>query len=109
MHVIFVFKEYLNKSCEHDEDCGNPMHIKCSKTNWKSEEKKCACRSNTFLTNNSTCQSLLGWFCEDDNQCGVKDSVCENNICQCGHEYIPLSSDRCGPREYYKFLTYPIK
>ncbi|XP_074115832.1 uncharacterized protein LOC141538342 [Cotesia typhae] len=83
----------IGQKCERDLDCEGVFHIGCS------VGKKCVCRDNHVLIDNSTCVPLLNEFCWSDEQCAAAHSVCFENICRCQSNHITVSNVHCIKRK----------
>ncbi|XP_057326135.1 low-density lipoprotein receptor-related protein 8-like [Microplitis mediator] len=92
-----MFVELLGTTCSNDDDCKDLLHMKCS------ENKICTCRPHHVIKNNATCASLLGGYCQHDEQCGADNSVCIDNKCQCKAHLKSISIDKCVPTKLGKF------
>lgn len=53
----------------------------------------------TTTTTTSIYDSVLGYYCDSDTNCGglVGNSMCLNNICVCRPGYVPLGIYKCDP------------
>ncbi|XP_053597987.1 prion-like-(Q/N-rich) domain-bearing protein 25 [Microplitis demolitor] len=83
----------IGKSCKRDLDCSDVLHVGCSVS------KKCVCKDNHILVDNSMCVPLLDEFCWTDELCAPINSVCFNNKCKCKPNYIAVANTHCF--EYY--------
>ncbi|XP_057337116.1 prion-like-(Q/N-rich) domain-bearing protein 25 [Microplitis mediator] len=81
----------LGPLCRKDEDCRNIKFSKCSENN------ECVCKQNYIEFDSYTCLSLLGGYCDEDDDCKTFYSRCSNNICQCDRGYLPRSNNDCLP------------
>ncbi|XP_014299519.1 prion-like-(Q/N-rich) domain-bearing protein 25 isoform X2 [Microplitis demolitor] len=79
-------KVQLGMFCEHNDDCDEILHAKCSKN------KICVCRLNNVQLNETTCSPLLGEFCWRNELCATENSLCINNECQCKSNYLRQSN-----------------
>ncbi|XP_057335477.1 uncharacterized protein LOC130674225 [Microplitis mediator] len=84
----------IGESCRKDIDCSDILHIGCSVS------KKCVCKNNHILVNNSTCVPLLGEYCWSDERCAPANSMCINNHCQCKPDYTALTKILCVKCKY---------
>lgn len=85
-------------TCSNDYDCKDSMHMKCS------ENKICICRPDHIIINNATCASLLGGYCQHDEQCAVDNSACIDNKCRCKVNLKSISNDKCVPSKLKSFV-----
>ncbi|XP_074095247.1 uncharacterized protein LOC141524953 [Cotesia typhae] len=73
----------LRLQCENDEDCKFIEFSKCSLN------KKCECSKNMIAKSPTFCSLLIGEFCNSNRECGITNSECVNNKCQCKTQYLP--------------------
>ncbi|XP_057324142.1 prion-like-(Q/N-rich) domain-bearing protein 25 isoform X1 [Microplitis mediator] len=85
----FCKPSVLGELCFNDDFCKLVKFSKCSTTDFV-----CICTSNTIAVN-QTCKSLLDGFCEEDEECVPKYSVCINNKCKCNSFFLPSLNTQC--------------
>ncbi|XP_008554071.1 prion-like-(Q/N-rich) domain-bearing protein 25 isoform X2 [Microplitis demolitor] len=79
----------LGAFCKNDTTCAQIKFAKCSSQNI------CVCTSNTIASSPILCSPLLEEPCESKYECGVTNSMCIDNKCQCESQYIPYSNTAC--------------
>lgn len=95
---IFFFIE-LKDFCESDIGCIDLKHTVCSNSN------QCTCSSN-YAVIEGYCLGLIGANCSDNLDCGVYESICESNICQCRYGfYLSENQEKCYAHAKRKFLS----
>ncbi|XP_008553931.1 prion-like-(Q/N-rich) domain-bearing protein 25 isoform X2 [Microplitis demolitor] len=87
----------LGSFCHNDHDCNGTLYTKCS------DDKKCVCKNNHYVINDTTCAPLLGEFCIVDGPCIATNSTCVNNKCKCKNGFRPLFNDTCVTSSLGKF------
>ncbi|XP_057342153.1 prion-like-(Q/N-rich) domain-bearing protein 25 [Microplitis mediator] len=80
---------HLGGQCTEDIDCDLVKNSECS------SDKKCICKENYIELNKTMCASPNGYSCLTDEECGIKNSVCIDNECQCRSGYITVSNIAC--------------
>ncbi|XP_074115773.1 uncharacterized protein LOC141538289 [Cotesia typhae] len=79
----------IGARCATDIDCNDILHVGCS------VGKKCVCKDNHRLINNSKCMPMLDEFCWSDERCAVDNSVCFKNRCRCKSDYRAVHITHC--------------
>ncbi|CAD6223089.1 GSCOCG00005388001-RA-CDS [Cotesia congregata] len=80
----------LKLSCEIDANCKLIEFSKCSLN------KTCVCSENIIATSPIFCSLLIGEFCNNNRECGIRNSECVNYRCQCKPQYLPyLNNSEC--------------
>lgn len=87
--TLFCMLVPLGARCLTDRDCNVNRHVECSKYG------RCVCEPFTIQVDDSTCGLLIGDYCQDNEPCGPKHSVCIHNQCQCETNYFPQSNHIC--------------
>ncbi|XP_057330746.1 neurogenic locus Notch protein-like [Microplitis mediator] len=85
----YPYAKQLNDFCENDIGCTDLKHAVCSNSN------QCTCSSN-YAVIEGHCLGLIGANCSNDLDCGVDESICESNICQCRYGfYLSENQEKC--------------
>ncbi|XP_057338529.1 prion-like-(Q/N-rich) domain-bearing protein 25 [Microplitis mediator] len=79
----------LGTNCKDSNDCIDILNSECS------VRKKCECMSNYAEYNMTVCRPLLGSYCSKSQECATINSICSNNICECGNGLIEFSNNKC--------------
>ncbi|XP_057320847.1 prion-like-(Q/N-rich) domain-bearing protein 25 isoform X2 [Microplitis mediator] len=79
------------RSCSNDYECGDIWHSECS------DRRRCVCKKNHIVVDNSRCLPLLGGLCFPGDHCAPDNSVCIHNSCQCNSNYRVKSNNQCIP------------
>ncbi|XP_074111214.1 uncharacterized protein LOC141535255 [Cotesia typhae] len=79
------FAKNLTDFCETDDSCRNIKFAYCN------ENKQCTCLPN-YIGENDYCRGLIDENCIEDSNCGVENSICSSNACQCSVDHYPSTN-----------------